>query len=93
MVEDALVSMSTRTIDPNVRSSYQSLVGALLYCSTQTRPDVAFADGMLCGSYPQTTRISCINSYNSVKTYLHPCGKTMADRWLKRFNIDGVTLN
>eukprot|EP00966_Prymnesium_polylepis_P319324 7375804-Prymnesium_polylepis.1 len=26
---------------------YQSLVGALMYCSTQTRPDVAFSVGML----------------------------------------------
>eukprot|EP00965_Chrysotila_dentata_P023735 786529-Pleurochrysis_carterae.AAC.1 len=25
-----------------------SLVGALLYCSTQTRPDVAYSVGMLC---------------------------------------------
>eukprot|EP00965_Chrysotila_dentata_P239191 6202953-Pleurochrysis_carterae.AAC.2 len=25
-----------------------SLVGALLYCSTQTQPDIAFAVGMLC---------------------------------------------
>eukprot|EP00965_Chrysotila_dentata_P103169 3406205-Pleurochrysis_carterae.AAC.1 len=25
-----------------------SLVGALLYCSTQMRPDVAYAVGMLC---------------------------------------------
>eukprot|EP00965_Chrysotila_dentata_P249419 6208883-Pleurochrysis_carterae.AAC.2 len=28
--------------------SYQSLVGAWLYCSTQTRPDGAHAVGMLC---------------------------------------------
>eukprot|EP00965_Chrysotila_dentata_P015325 507163-Pleurochrysis_carterae.AAC.1 len=48
MVEDALASKPTRTIAPDVLSSYQSLVGALLYCSTQTRPDVAFAVGMLC---------------------------------------------
>eukprot|EP00965_Chrysotila_dentata_P007616 248083-Pleurochrysis_carterae.AAC.1 len=48
MVEDALASKPTRTIPPDLLSSYQSLVGALLYCSTQTRPDVAFAVGMLC---------------------------------------------
>eukprot|EP00965_Chrysotila_dentata_P083908 2769243-Pleurochrysis_carterae.AAC.1 len=48
MVEDALASKPTRTIPPDVLSLYQSLVGALLYCSTQTRPDVAFAVGMLC---------------------------------------------
>eukprot|EP00965_Chrysotila_dentata_P000884 28087-Pleurochrysis_carterae.AAC.1 len=43
MVEDALASKHSRTIPPDVLSSYQSLVGALLYCSTLTRPDVAFA--------------------------------------------------
>eukprot|EP00965_Chrysotila_dentata_P185853 6135887-Pleurochrysis_carterae.AAC.1 len=48
MVEDALASKSTRAISPDILSSYQSLVGALLYCSTQTRPDVAYAVGMLC---------------------------------------------
>eukprot|EP00965_Chrysotila_dentata_P074543 2462127-Pleurochrysis_carterae.AAC.1 len=48
MVEDALASKPTRAISPDILSSCQSLVGALLYCSTQTRPDVAFAVGMLC---------------------------------------------
>eukprot|EP00965_Chrysotila_dentata_P158156 5225327-Pleurochrysis_carterae.AAC.1 len=48
MIEEALASKSARTIAPELLASYQSLVGALLYCSTQTRPDVAFAVGMLC---------------------------------------------
>eukprot|EP00965_Chrysotila_dentata_P151000 4989689-Pleurochrysis_carterae.AAC.1 len=48
MVEDALASKAARAINPALLASYQSLVGALLYCSTQTRPDVAFAVGMLC---------------------------------------------
>eukprot|EP00965_Chrysotila_dentata_P193334 6175705-Pleurochrysis_carterae.AAC.1 len=34
--------------DPALRATYQSLVGALLYCSTQTRPDIAYSVGMLC---------------------------------------------
>lgn len=46
-VADALCSKSD-TPDPSLLKKYQSLVGALLYCSTQTRPDVAYAVGMLC---------------------------------------------
>eukprot|EP00965_Chrysotila_dentata_P031813 1060902-Pleurochrysis_carterae.AAC.1 len=48
MVEEALTCKPARNVAPDLLSSYQSLVGALLYCSTQTRPDVAFAVGMLC---------------------------------------------
>ena len=45
-VADAL--SSTDGIDDEFRRRYQSLVGALLYCSVNTRPDVAFAVGYLC---------------------------------------------
>eukprot|EP00965_Chrysotila_dentata_P222800 6193190-Pleurochrysis_carterae.AAC.1 len=48
LVEQALLSKPERAIDPKLLSVYQSLVGALLYCSTHTRPDVAYAVGMLC---------------------------------------------
>jgi len=39
---------STSDIDAEFLRRYQSLVGTLLYCSGNTRPDVAFAVGMLC---------------------------------------------
>jgi hypothetical protein len=45
-VTDAL--SSTDPIDEVFRRSYQSLVGALLYCCTNTRPDGTFSVGMLC---------------------------------------------
>eukprot|EP00965_Chrysotila_dentata_P080088 2642510-Pleurochrysis_carterae.AAC.1 len=60
---------------PDLRSSYQSLVGALLYCSTQTRPDVAYAVGMLCRtmSCPMpvylTRRIACYATYPTTVTW------------------------
>ena len=41
--------------DPVLLKKYQSIVGALLYCSTQTRPDVAFAVGMLCRAMAKPT--------------------------------------
>ena len=39
---------SKEAVDPALLKRYQSLVGALLYCATNTRPDIAFAVGMLC---------------------------------------------
>ena len=34
--------------DPEVLKAFQSLVGALLYCATNTRPDITFSVSMLC---------------------------------------------
>eukprot|EP00965_Chrysotila_dentata_P037606 1251410-Pleurochrysis_carterae.AAC.1 len=48
LVEHALLTKADRSVDRKLLADYQSLVGALLYCSTQTRPDVAYAVGMLC---------------------------------------------
>eukprot|EP00965_Chrysotila_dentata_P014953 494844-Pleurochrysis_carterae.AAC.1 len=38
-VEAALLTKEERTVNTEVHREYMSLVGALLYCSTQTRPD------------------------------------------------------
>ena len=42
-------------IESDFLRRYQSLVGALLYCSGNTRPDVAFAVGMLCRAMSKPT--------------------------------------
>ena len=52
-VADAM--SSTDEVDPALLKRYQSLVGALLYCSGNTRPDVAFAVGMLCRAMSRPT--------------------------------------
>ena len=46
LVEQASVRRQASSED--LRTRYQSLVGALLYCSGNTRPDVALAVGLLC---------------------------------------------
>jgi hypothetical protein len=35
-------------VTPDELRAYQSIVGAMLYCSTNTRPDISFAINMLC---------------------------------------------
>eukprot|EP00965_Chrysotila_dentata_P156419 5168155-Pleurochrysis_carterae.AAC.1 len=48
LVQSAVANKAFAAASPDLVKSYQSLVGALLYCSTQTRPNVAYAVGMLC---------------------------------------------
>eukprot|EP00965_Chrysotila_dentata_P217943 6190314-Pleurochrysis_carterae.AAC.1 len=55
--------------DAALRTAYQSLVGALLYCSTQTRPDIAYAVGMLCRTMSCPT-LDMLNAAKRVLCYL-----------------------
>ena len=41
--------------DKELTKDYQSIVGALLYCATNTRPDIAYAVGMLCRAMSRPT--------------------------------------
>ena len=43
------------TPDPALLRKYQSMCGALLYASGNTRPDIAFATGMLCRAMGRPT--------------------------------------
>ena len=53
LVADALSVESEP--DADLRKRYQSLVGALLYATSYTRPDVAYAVGMLCRAMSKPT--------------------------------------
>jgi len=54
-------------LDPSLLAEYQSLVGALLYCSMVTRPDIAYPVAMLCGcmSRPPDPRLTQRNPLHS----------------------------
>ena len=41
--------------DPQLLRRYQSICGALLYASTNTRPDIAFSTGLLCRAMGRPT--------------------------------------
>mmetsp|Transcript_44916 Transcript_44916/g.111832 ORF Transcript_44916/g.111832 Transcript_44916/m.111832 type:complete len:121 (+) Transcript_44916:864-1226(+) len=43
------------SIDQRLLKDYQSLVGALLYCAVNTRPDIAYSVGMLCRAMGKPT--------------------------------------
>ena len=50
-----LALLATAPPEPELLHRYQSICGALLYASTNTRPDVAFATGMLCRAMGRPT--------------------------------------
>jgi hypothetical protein len=72
LVADALAAKETPgwAVDPKLLKEYQSLVGALLYCSTNTRPDIAYAVGMLCRTMACPTP-ELLEAAHHVLFYLH----------------------
>ena len=57
-------------VDPKLLASYQSLVGALLYCATNTRPDIAYSLGLLCRAMSCPTP-ELLQAAQRVLLYLH----------------------
>ena len=54
LVDDAMLQ-DVNSIDAKLLKDYQSLIGSLLYCAVNTRPDVAFAVGYLCRAMGRPT--------------------------------------
>ena len=60
----------TDPIDPSLLGRYQSLVGSLLYAATNTRPDIAYAVGMLCRAMARPSP-DLMDAALRVVAYLH----------------------
>eukprot|EP00965_Chrysotila_dentata_P036721 1222415-Pleurochrysis_carterae.AAC.1 len=67
---DAAVAAKADSPPPDLLKQCQSLVGALLYCSTQPRPDVAYAVGMLCRAMSCPT-LALLKAAHHVLAYLY----------------------
>ena len=67
-VADALVSQDPP--EAQLLRDYQSLVGALLYCATNSRPDIAYSVGMLCRAMAKPT-IELLSDARLVLEYLY----------------------
>eukprot|EP00965_Chrysotila_dentata_P018247 607083-Pleurochrysis_carterae.AAC.1 len=70
VVEAAIAAKTDEPASASLQKAYQSLVGALLYCSTQARPDCAFAVGMLCRAMGCPTP-ALLDATHRVLAYLH----------------------
>ena len=63
-------TLNTDPVDPSLLKRYQSLVGGLLYAATNTRPDIAYAVGLLCRAMSKPTE-ELFSSALRVLSYLH----------------------
>ena len=66
----AAVEQDVGDVDPILLKAYQSIVGALLYCAVNTRPDVSYAVGMLCRAMGKPTPDLYLDALR-VLYYLH----------------------
>ena len=69
LVEDAVLQ-DVESVDAKLLKDYQSLIGSLLYCAVNTRPDVAFAVGLLCRAMGRPT-VELYEAALRVLFYLH----------------------
>ena len=69
---EAASSLDMSTIDPVLVRQYQGLVGALLYASINTRPDIAFAVGQLSRVTARPTP-EIMEDAKRVLAYLYHC--------------------
>jgi hypothetical protein len=72
-LKDHVVSaleQSPEDVDKALLKDYQRVVGALLYCATNTRPDVSYAVGMLCRAMSRPSRDLLLDAYRVLR-YLH----------------------
>ena len=69
LVEDAVLQ-DVESIDAKLLKDYQSLIGSLLYCAVNTRPDVAFAVSLLCRAMGRPT-VELYEAALRVLFYLH----------------------
>lgn len=72
-------SQDASSVDEDLLRAYQSVVGALLYCAVNTRPDVAYAVGMLCRAMGKPT-LELLKAAYRVLFYLD-AHKTMGLRY------------
>ena len=69
LIMDAIRTKETRTLDVELLGVYRRLLGALLFCSVVSRPDIAYAVGMLSRVMSCPTR-EALFAAGRVLTYL-----------------------